>query len=151
MISTLRKAWAFLLRDFRIESGYKTSFLMRVVESIMLLGLFYFLSALIVPNGSPALARYGDKYLPFVIIGVAFARYFDLTLRMFSESMRQAQVTGCLDAMLSSQSGCVPIVLMSSLYSLISGGLQLVIILAAGRAFGIRFGIDIPATLLVFV
>jgi len=151
MISTLRKAWAFLLRDFRIESGYKTSFLMRVVESIMLLGLFYFLSALIVPNGSPALARYGDKYLPFVIIGVAFARYFDLTLRMFSESMRQAQVTGCLDAMLSSQSGCVPIVLMSSLYSLISGGLQLVIILAAGRAFGIRFGIDIPATFLVFV
>jgi ABC-2 type transport system permease protein len=151
MILTLRKSWAFLLRDFRIESGYKTSFLMRVVESVMLLGLFYFLSALIVPNGSPALARYGDHYLPFVIIGVAFARYFDLTLRMFSESMREAQVTGCLDAMLSSQSGCVPIVLMSSLYGLLSGGLQLVIILAAGLAFGIRFGIDIPATLLVFV
>jgi len=151
MTAPLRKAWAFLLRDFRIESGYKTSFLMRVLESVMLLGLFYFLSALIVPNGSPALARYGDHYLPFVIIGVAFARYFDLTLRMFSESMRQAQVTGCLDAMLSSQSGCVPIVLMSSLYSLISGGVQLVIILGAGVAFGIRFGINIPATFVVFV
>ncbi len=86
-----------------------------------------------------------------MIIGVAFARYFDLTLRMFSESMRQAQVTGCLDAMLSSQSGCVPIVLMSSLYSLISGGVQLVIILVAGVAFGIHFGINIPATFVVFI
>ncbi len=150
MIATLRKAWAFLLRDFRIESGYKTSFLMRVVESIMLLGLFYSLSELIVLNGSSALARYGDHYLPFVIVGVAFARYFDLTLRMFSESIRQAQVTGCLDAMLSSQSGCVPIVLMSSLYSLVSGGVQLVIILVAGVAFGIHFGINIAATFVVF-
>ena len=151
MIPTLRKAWAFLLRDYRIESGYKTSFLMRVVESMMVLGLFYFLSELIVPNNSSALARYGDHYLPFVIIGVAFARYFDLTLRMFSESIRMAQVTGCLDAMLSSQTGCLPIVIMSSLYSLISGGIQLVIILVAGVAFGIRFGIDVPATIMVFV
>jgi ABC-2 type transport system permease protein len=151
MISTLRKAWVFVVRDYRIESGYKASFLLRVLESMMILALFYFLSALIVPNGSPMLAKYGDHYLPFVIIGVAFARYFDLTLRMFSDSIRVAQVSGCLDAMLSSQTGCVPIVLMSSLYSLISGGVQLIIILAAGVAFGIHFGINIPATLVVFL
>jgi ABC-2 type transport system permease protein len=149
----LRKAWAFLLRDFRIESGYKTSFLMRVVESMTLLVLFYFLGELIAPGGSPALGRYGDRYLPFAIVGVAFARYFDLTLKMFSESIRLAQVTGCLDAMLSSQTGCVPIVLMSSLYSLVSGGLQLLLILLAGTlAFGVDFGrINLPATVLIFL
>lgn len=153
MIAILRKAWAFVLRDFRIESGYKTAFMMRVVESMMLLVLFYFLGELIAPRGSPALGKYGKHYLPFAIIGIAFARYFDLTLRMFSESIRLAQVTGCLDAMLSSQTGCVPIVLMSSLYSLISGGMQLLLILLAGSVvFGVDFSlINLPASVLVSV
>jgi ABC-2 type transport system permease protein len=148
----LRKAWAFVVRDYRIESGYKTNFMMRVFESVILLVFFHFLGEMIAPQGSPALARYGGRYLPFAVIGVGFARYFDLTLRMFSESIRLAQVTGCLDAMLSSQTGCVSIVLMSSLYSLISGGLQLVIILLAGSiAFGVDFSrIDVTATLLIF-
>jgi len=153
MIASLRKARAFVQRDFRIESGYKTSFMMRVVESMMLLVLFYFLGELISPHGSPALGRYGGQYLPFAIIGVAFARYFDLALRMFSESMRLAQVTGCLEAMLSGQTGCVPIVLMSSLYGLISGGVQLLLILLAGAfACGVDFSrMNVPATILVSV
>ena len=47
MIALLRKAVAFVRRDFRIESGYKASFLIRVTESMMLLVFFYFLSNLI--------------------------------------------------------------------------------------------------------
>jgi ABC-2 type transport system permease protein len=70
---------------------------------------------------------------------------------MFSDSIRQAQVTGCLEAMLSSQTDCVTIVLMSSLYGLIAGAVQLILILVAGVvAFGVDFSkINIPATLLV--
>ena len=84
-------------------------------------------------------------------MGFAFARYFDLMLRMFSESIRLAQVTGCLEAMLSSQTGCVSVVLMSSLYGLISGGVQLLVILVAGVVvFDVDFSrIDVFATLVV--
>jgi ABC-2 type transport system permease protein len=148
----LHKALAFIVRDFQIEAGYKLNFLMRACESIILLVLFYFLGELIAGGNSPGLAKYSGRYLPFVIIGLGFARYFDLTLKMFSDSIRLAQVTGCLEAMLSSQTDCVTIVLMSSLYGLISGAVQLIIILVAGTvAFGVDFGlIDIPATLLVF-
>jgi ABC-2 type transport system permease protein len=148
----LHKAAAFIVRDFQIESGYKLNFIMRACESMIILVLFYFLGELISGRSSPGIAKYSDHYLPFAIIGLGFARYFDLTLRMFSESIRLAQVTGCLEAMLSSQTGCLPIVLMSSLYGLISGAVQLMIILAAGTlAFGVDFGkIDVPATLLVF-
>ncbi|MGO9969712.1 MAG: ABC transporter permease [Bryobacteraceae bacterium] len=153
MMALLRKAYAFILRDFRIESGYKASFVMRVVESMTLLVFFYFLSGLITSHSSPMLGRYGNRYFPFVIIGFSFARYFDLTLRMFSDSIRLAQVTGCLEAMLSSQTGCVPLVLMSSLYSLISGAVQLLVILVAAVCL---FGVDlsrmnVAATLLVVV
>jgi ABC-2 type transport system permease protein len=84
---------------------------------------------------------------------VAFARYFDLMLRMFSESIRTAQVTGCLEAMLSSQTGAITVVTMSSLYSLLSGAVQLVMILAGGvLLFGVNLrGMNIPATLLVLL
>jgi ABC-2 type transport system permease protein len=151
MSALLRKAVAFIKRDFRIESGYQASFVIGIIESLMLLIIFRFLGELIALHGSSSLSRYGSHYFPFAIIGVAFARYFDLTLRMFSESIRSAQVTGCLDAMLSSQTGCVTVVLMSSLYGLISGALQLLLLLGAGVLF---FGVDlsrmnIPATLLV--
>jgi ABC-2 type transport system permease protein len=140
VILLLRKAGAFIARDFRIESGYKIAFLLRILESMMLLVLFYFLSALITPHGSPALTRHGYSYFSFALVGLGFARYFDLTLRMFSESIRLAQVTGCLEAMMSSQTGCVTVVLMSSLYGLISGAVQLLVILVAGV---VGFGVDL--------
>jgi ABC-2 type transport system permease protein len=71
---------------------------------------------------------------------------------MFSDSIRQAQVTGCLETMLSSQTDSLTIVLMSSLYGLISGAVQLVIILVAGAVFaGVSFShMNVFATILVF-
>lgn len=153
MTNVLYKAWAFVVRDFRIESGYKANFMMRVVESLMYLVLFHFLSEMITPHGVPGLQSVGGRYFPFAIIGLAFARYFDLMLKMFSESIRQAQVTGCLEAMLSSQTGAVSLVLMSSLYGLISGGVQLLVILVMGAlAYGVEFSrMNAFATLTVLV
>lgn len=153
MKTLLHKAGAFILRDFRIETAYKFSFFMRVFESMSLLVFFYFLSEFISHSNSAAFSKNDFKYFPFVIIGLAFARYFDTTLRMFSESIRLAQVSGCLEAMLSSQTGCVLVVLMSALYGLISGAAQLIVVLLAGAyLFGADFShMNIPATLVVFV
>ena len=153
MKGLFRKAYAFLQRDFRIESGYKVSFLSRIFDSVVLIAFFFFLNKLIASRGTGFLSAYGGQYFPFAIIGLACARYFDLTQRMFSDSVRLAQVTGCLDAMLSSQTGGVTIALMSSLYGLISGAVQLIIIFLAGVVI---FGLDlshmnISATLLVLL
>jgi ABC-2 type transport system permease protein len=145
------KAWAFVVRDFRIESGYKANFLMNLGESITLLVFFYFLGELITPRTAGSLGNHGYRYFPYALIGLAFARYFTLTLRMFSESIRLAQISGCLEAMLSSQTGCVSIVLMSSLYGLIAGGVQLLTILVAGLAFGVDLrSMNVVSTSLVF-
>lgn len=147
------KGAAFIRRDFSIESGYQFAFIMGLFESLMLLVVFHFIGQLVAPRASASLSRYGSHYFPFVLVGVAFARYFDLVLRMFSDSIRTAQVSGCLEAMLCSQTGGIVIVLMSSLYSLIFGGIQLIMILLGGVAL---FHVDlthmnIAATLLVLV
>ena len=148
----LRKAAAFIRRDFQIESSYKLNFVMGVIDSLVILVFFFFLDKLMEDGSSRDLARYGGDYLSFVLIGLAFARFFQLTLKMFSDSIRQAQVTGCLEAMLSSQTDSLTIVLMSSLYGLLAGAVQLVIILVAGALFagGDFSHINVPATLLVF-
>jgi ABC-2 type transport system permease protein len=132
MTAVLRKAAAFIRRDFQIESSYKVNFLMSVIDSLVILVFFFFLDKLVEEGASHSLAPYGGDYLSFALIGLAFARFFQLTLKMFSESIRQAQVTGCLEAMLSSQTDSLTIVLMSSLFALISGAVQLVIILVIG-------------------
>ncbi len=153
MRTLLHKAWAFVRRDFSIESGYQASFVLGIVESIMLLVIFHFIGDLVAPKATASLSRYGSQYFPFVIIGVAFARYFDLVLKMFSESIRSAQVTGCLEAMLSSQTGPITVVLMSSFYSLISGAVQLfLVLLGSVLLFGVDLsGMNVPATLLVVI
>ena len=79
MRTLLHKAWAFVRRDFGIESGYQASFVMGIVESIMLLVIFHFIGELVAPKATASLSRYGSQYFPFVIVGVAFARYFDLS------------------------------------------------------------------------
>ena len=152
MTSLLRKALAFIRRDFQIESSYKMSFVMNIVDSMMVLIFFYFLDQLVSRGESRFLARYGGNFLAFAVVGLAFARYFQLTLRMFSESIRTAQLSGCLEAMLSSQTDALTIVLMSSLYGLLSGAVQPLLILIAG---GLIMGVDLShmnvlATILVF-
>src|ERR1700744_6246865 len=136
----LYKALAFIKRDFSIESGYQAAFIMGLVESIMLLVILHFVGQLVPAKASTGLGKYGRGYFPFALVGVAFARYFDLMLRMFSESIRTAQVTGCLEAMLCSQTDSVTIVMLSALYSLISGGVQLLLILLGGVFL---FGVDL--------
>lgn len=152
MMVPLRKAAAFIRRDFQIESSYKMNFAITLMDSMVVLVFFYFLDKLVSSGGNHNLDRYGGSYLAFVVIGVAFARYFQLTLKMFSDSIREAQQSGCLEAMMSSQTDSLTIVLMSSLYGLISGAVQLLFILVAGSVImGINFSqINLLSTLLVF-
>src|ERR1700751_2559414 len=69
------KALAFIKRDFSIESGYQAAFVMGLLEAIMLLVVFHFIGQLISPRASTSLGKYGTQYFPFVLAGVAFARY----------------------------------------------------------------------------
>lgn len=151
MNSFLRKALAFIRRDFQIESSYKMNFVMNLVDSMMILIFFYFLNEVVAGGESRYMGRFGGNFLSFSVIGLAFARYFQLTLRMFSESIRTAQLSGCLEAMLSSQTDALTIVLMSSLYGLLSGAVQPLLILVTGAfLMGVDFShMNVPATILV--
>ena len=74
MTPSLRKALAFIRRDFQIESSYKMNFVMNVIDSMMILIFFYFLNEVVAGGGSRYLGRYGGNFLSFTVVGLAFAR-----------------------------------------------------------------------------
>ena len=147
------KAWSFIRRDFQIETSYKINFVLVLAGSILPIFAFYFISKLVPPGEAESLAKYGGLYFPFVMIGLTFARQFQLAVRIFSQSIRAEQLTGCLEAMLSSQTSPELIVLMSSLYGLIFSTIQAVIMFLVGIfVFGFDISqINIFASLVVFL
>ena len=98
---------------------------------MMILIFFYFLDALVASGQSHYIGAMAAITLLSLSSALHLPAIFSSRLRMFSDSMRSAQLSGCLEAMLSSQTSPLTIVLMSSLYGLISGVAQPLLILVA--------------------
>lgn len=148
----IKKAWSFLKRDFLIASSYQLNFIMTSLNSILILFLLFFISRLINPEHI-YLAKYGEDFFSFVLIGYGFFQFFNLSLTAFSASIQREQFTGCLEAMLGTRTSPQTAVLFLSIYSLISALIQLIIIFIAGILF---FGfsissINILSTIIIFI
>lgn len=133
------KAIAFFRRDLQVESSYKLAFVFESMASIFPLLTFYFISKLIAPGSSAALGRYGGRYFPFAVVGLAFMQYFMMAMMNFAATIRRAQMAGCLEAMLSTQTQPGTVILLSSVYSFTIKMVHVALILAIG---GLLLGAD---------
>ena len=125
-------AWAFLKRDVREEASYRLAFILQFLNIFFTVGLFYFIARLLGDAATPHLEPYGGDYFAFVLIGIAFAGYFGVGLSSFSSSLRQAQTTGTLEAMLTTPTGLSTVILSSSLWSYLITTARVVIYLLVG-------------------
>jgi ABC-2 type transport system permease protein len=149
----LRVAWAFLVRDARLALSYRLSFFFQVASVFSISVTFFFLSAMLsgVEHGIGALDKYGGRYFGFALVGVAFSSYLDSALRTFSAGIRQAQVTGTLEAMLASRAPVGAVVAGSALYTLLFTTLRVALFLGLGLlVFRVRLHLEAwPAVLMV--
>lgn len=145
----LTKARGFIKRDFLIESSYKMNFIMTMLNSTFPVISFFFVSKLITGSKALSLEKYGGDYFSFALIGIAFTRFFQLAVDTFSGNIKRAQMAGCLEAILSSQTDSKTVVLLSSIFSFLSAGVQLVFMfLISVLFFDFDFShINIPAAL----
>lgn len=134
----LRKAWEFFRRDLLIESGYKSSFIIDLVSSLQPVFVFYFIGQLV--GEQPRFAQYKGGYFEFALCGIAISRYFTTALFIFSTTIRRAQTSGCLEAILSSRTHSGAVIMCSSLYGFIASGLHIIVIFLCGWLF---FGTDL--------
>ena len=128
----LTKARSFIKRDFLIESSYKMNFIMTMLNSTFPVISFFFISKLLNKSSLPSLEKYGGDYFSFALIGIAFTRFFQLAVDTFSGNIKRAQMAGCLEAILSSQTDSKTVVLFSSFYSFLSAGFQLLFMFVIG-------------------
>ena len=145
------KVLAFVKRDLHLELSYRFSFLLQFCGIFFSVFLFYYVARLLGEAASPYLAPYGGDYFSFVLIGIAFSGYFGVGLSSFATGIRQAQMTGTLEAMLVTPTRVSTIVLCSSLWSYLITTFRVLVYLALGALF---LGVDLgqgnyPAALLI--
>jgi ABC-2 type transport system permease protein len=131
---------AFLKRDFQIESSYRFAFLMQIFGIFFSVGVFYYVSRLLGPAAAPFLTPYGGDYFSFVLIGIAFSGYFGVGLSSFGNSLRQAQISGTLEAMLAAPTRLSLIILASAQWDYLMTTLRVLVYLAVGAGL---LGVDL--------
>lgn len=130
------KVLAFLWRDWLIESGYHLSFFLRWFGILFNVFVYYFLGRLMDTAVAPALAPYGGSYFAFALVGIALNGYFSLGLSTFSSNLRQAQMTGTLEAMLMTPTRLSTFVIGSSLWDYVFTTLNVLVYLVVGALLG---------------
>lgn len=142
------KISAFLRRDFKTEASYRLSFLSQIAGILFSVVMFYFIALLFGESASPYLSAYGGDYFPFVLIGIAFYRYLSVALSTFSNTLREGQMTGTLEAMLVTPTRPTSVLIYSSLWKYLYATFEVLIYLLLGVAF---FGFQVGQANLVSV
>lgn len=149
----LRTFWAFLKKDFYEEASYRISFLLQFSSIFFSLAVFYYLSLLVGETAEPLLGGVQGGYFAYALIGLAFASYFNVGLNSFPESLRRAQTTGTLEAMLTTPTPLSTIILASAQWSFLVTTLRVVLFLLIGLPLAkINLqGANFPAAALVLL
>jgi ABC-2 type transport system permease protein len=139
-MALFNKVFAFVKRDFQNEISYKLSFLLQVFGIFINVSVFFFLSKLLGTAQIPQLTQYGGNYFAFVLIGIAFNYYLNVALYSTTQSIREGQMTGTLEALLVTQTEIPTIIISSSIYSFIFATLRVIIFLVIGVLI---YGLDL--------
>jgi ABC-2 type transport system permease protein len=92
---------AFVRRDLLVALSYRTAFVGDLLGLLSQGLLFYFLGKMVAPDEVPEYGGEPTSYLAFAAIGVAVGVYLQFALTRVSSAIRQEQVQGTLEAMLS--------------------------------------------------
>jgi ABC-2 type transport system permease protein len=130
------KAWAFVVRDLRVETSYKFQFVWSFATVFFTVATFYFVAGLVRSGGPPAaLAEYGGDYFAFVVIGIAIARYLDASLAGTTTAVRQAMNQGTLEIMFASPTRPMTVLAFSAIWQFLFETVRVLFCLATAAVF----------------
>ncbi len=149
----MNKAVAFLVRDFQIHRSYRFAFLMEAVSIVLTLVPYYFLAHFIGGSLGAQIPQYRGDYFSFVLVGVVVQQYLLAPLYLFTRHIRESQLNGTLEVVMSTQTPLHTIILSSALYPLLWATTHLIAyLLFAGTVLHFRFGqVNWAAALLILL
>jgi hypothetical protein len=116
--------------------SYKLEFFLRLFFMFFNVLTYYFVAKLIGTAGMKYLAPYGGDYFSFVLIGIAFSGYLNVSLRVFSDSVRSEQMIGTLEAMFVTPTDASAIITLSTLWNFIFASFRILLYLIIGVLLG---------------
>ena len=149
----LRKALAFLKKDFLMESSYRLSFLFNFFGILVGILSYYFIDKLFGSQIAPHLETFGVSYFSYVLLSSAFFGYVGVGMGSFSARISAEQQQGTLEAVLITPTKISTILISLAIWNLILATIDMVIyILLAVFLFKISFAnINILSTAIIFV
>jgi len=131
------KAMWFIKRGYLLQMSYKFDFFLRIFFMLFNILTYYFIAKMMGDAAAKYLEPYGGDYFSFVLIGMAFSGYLMISLRSFSESVRDEQMMGTLEAMMVTPTSTSTIIALSSLWSFIFASFRVLLYLIIGILLGV--------------
>lgn len=149
----MKKLFAFIKKEFLIETSYRFAFLWQIFSILFSILIFYFISRLFGNNASNLLQNYGGDYFSFVLIGLAFSNFLGVGLGSFSGNIRSEQVTGTIESLFLTPVKSSAIVLGLSAWNFCYAVIQVLIYFIFGVVlFGINFNYaNLGTSFLIFI
>jgi len=148
-----QKIFAYVKKDFLIESSYRLSFWGDIFGTVASLLTFFFIDKLFGNYASPYLAPFGTNYFSYVLVGIAFSSFIGTGLGSLSGQIRHEQTTGTLESLLLAPTKIGVLVIAMSVWNFLLASLDLILYIILGVfAFKIDFSnINLLSTFVVFV
>jgi ABC-2 type transport system permease protein len=115
----VNKAAAFLVRDFQIHHSYRLAFFMEAISAVLTVVPYYFLAHFVGLPAGAQVPQYGGDYFSFILVGVVVQQYLLAPLYLFTRHIRESQLNGTLEAVLSTQTPLHTVIVSSALYPLL--------------------------------
>ena len=149
----LRKLSAFVRRDFLVLWSYRLSFLTSFVGLFGGALIFYFVGQMVDPGAIPTAGGKQITYLEFAIVGMTLGGFVHLGLERVSAALRNEQLMGTLESLLSTPTSSQTIQVGSILFDLIFIPLRMGLLLAMlALVFGLGLDIGgVPQSLVLLV
>src|SRR3989304_8655748 len=123
----IRKAFAFIKRDFLIETSYRFSFSMEIFGIITTLLTYYFIGRLFEGRIVSHLAPYGGDYFSYVLLGLTLSNYIGTSLSGIMGQINSEQSMGTLESLFVTPTKIWHLLLSMSLwgfiYNTVGGGI----------------------------
>src|SRR5260370_8412488 len=91
MILFLRRIWAFLARDWRLELSYRMQFFLRILSILIVVTTLFFISKIFTGFADPRFAQWRDP-LAAGLTGLAVLNYFMTGFSSLANAIRMEHV-----------------------------------------------------------
>lgn len=114
----LRRIWAFVARDWRLELSYRMQFFLRILSILIVVTTLFFISRIFTGFSDPRFAQWRDPLAAW-LTGLAVLNYFMTGFSSLANAIRQEQMQGTLESVLMTPISVPTVIVASSAWAFV--------------------------------